>query len=357
MSFATYVTSLGGAVHLYANASNAYKDLLEHLVQTSRSTKANVVIPSYLPAKLYRASLAAGCAVRFYDIGDGCTPDVEQLRALIDDDTVAVLAIHYFGFPQALNEIAAITRARGVFLIEDCALTLGATHEGRALGTIGDAALFSVRKMFLYPEGGFLRVGERAAAFQPRYQRRVFSAFSVNQYLKQKAKYRYVRLTGGADPLGLFRVDPLGYMDLSSPQTLSVKMLSAFSEQRLRFADVAEAVRRRRRNFERVARAFPHGPSLTALHPVLPDGVTPYSFPFLVERGARDELRQDLLRAGVVAGAGWPEAPFHDGAPRTRRLAATLLELPVHQALTEMQLERSLSALARFARAGTRRSA
>lgn len=351
-SFRDHCRSLGGSTWLYANASNAYKDVLGHLVRSRGSARPNVVIPSYVPAKLYRASLAAGCAVRFYTVRGHCVPDLDELNAAVDDDTAAVLYVHYFGFPHRLEEVTALIQRRATHLIEDCALTLASTHAGTALGTFGDAAIFSLRKMFLFSEGGALRVGERLTGFRPRYERRVGSAFSLGHFLGQRAKYAYVRLTGGADPLSLVRVAPASGMDFSQPQVLEVKQLSTFSAQRLRFIDVPSVAAARRRNFELVARRFPRGRQLTPLHDELPPGITPSSFPFLVGGGRRDEVRRALLAAGTAAGAGWPEAPFlpeADLTSGTRTLSRTLLELPVHQHLTDRQIERSLQVLEQFA--------
>ncbi|MDP2341194.1 MAG: DegT/DnrJ/EryC1/StrS family aminotransferase [Deltaproteobacteria bacterium] len=352
MNFSDYVSGLRGSSHLYANASNGWKDLLVALRQRSGSARANVVVPSYLPAKLYRASLAADCAVRFYEVRGACVVDPIKVATLIDSDTIAVLVIHYFGFPGPLDDVVRLTRERETVLVEDCALALGGTHDGQALGTFGDAALFSMRKMFNFSEGGLLRLGDALidpdddddGPFAPGWVSRVSSFFSVRHFLRQRAKYAYVRLTGGADPLRLFRYDPPGYMDWDAPQSLSVKLLSRFSEQRLARQDVDAVVAARRRNYVFLAERFPEATGFEPLQRTLDDGVAPYSFPFLVDGGKRDGFRQRLLRGGVVAGAGWPESPFDHGE-RTRRLSASLLELPVHQSLTQAQLEGSLRAV------------
>jgi hypothetical protein len=217
------------------------------------------------------------------------------------------------------------------------------------LGNFGQFAIFSMRKMFLYSEGGFLRLDEEFSDFRPNYEWRVRSCFSLQKYLGQRAKYLYVRLTAGADPLHIVRPDPVGYMDWSTPrQTLHVKMLSAFTEWRLRFANVENVVERRRKNFAYVSERFPSNGIVEPVHAALPDGCTPYSFPFLVRNGKRDALRRALLEAGTLAGAGWPESPFGDQYKRTRALSDSLLEIPIHQALTRQQIDRSLRTIERW---------
>ena len=349
MRFREYLDKLGGTSFLYANASNGLKDVLAHLVRASGTPRPNVVLPSYLPAKLYRTAMAAGCAVRPYEVYGPCTFDVADVERQVDPDTIAILYVHYFGFPHRLEEIAALAERRGIPMIEDCALTLAASHRGKALGTFGDVAIFSMRKVLLYSEGGFVRVSDRYRDFRPAYEWRVRSLFSASRYLRQRMKYGYVRLTGGADPLGLFRVNPSGYLDLSRPQRLHVKAPSAFTERRLGLADLDAVVRKRRENYAYLAQRLPASPLLEPLHPTLPEGCTPYSFPILVPAGRRDRYRAELLEDGIVAGAGWPESPFDPALARTSELSGRLVELPIHQALTQRQLDRSLKSLDRLA--------
>ena len=350
MRFHDYLDRLGSSWYLYANASNAFKDFLVWLAASSNQDQPAILMPSYIPAKLYRAALAAGYAVKFYEVHGDCRFDLDEVERQLVGQTLAVFFVHYFGFTSDIEGMSALARRRGVVLIEDCALAVDARHRGRELGTYGDVALFSMRKMFLYPEGGALVVSDRFRDFRPSYERRVSSCYSFPRYLLQRAKYAYVRLTGGADPLGLVRAGPAGYMDGNTQQRLSVKMLSPFTERRLKHIDLERVVQRRRDNYRYVLERFPLSTAVEPMHRALPDGCTPYSFPVLVRRGDRDALRRALVREGTVAGVGWPESPFDPALARTRLLSQTLLELPIHQALTRKQLDRSLRCVARSVR-------
>ena len=349
MKFREYLSGLGGTSFLYANASNGLKDVLASLARSSGRPSPHVILPTYIPAKIYRASLSAGCAVRFYEVRGNCTFDPMEVESLLDESTVAILYIHYFGFPHQLESMRELSARRNIPLIEDCALTISARHEGKELGTYGDIAVFSMRKMFLYPEGGFLRLSDRFREFRPTYAWRVRNCFSVTRYLKQKVKYIYIRVTGGGDPLRIFHYDPVGSIDPGEPQVLDVKMMSSFSRYRLKYVDVESVARRRRENFAYLADAFSGVLSMDPVHRKLPEGCTPYSFPLLVRDGKRDYYREQLLARGIVTGAGWPEAPFSESYPGTTILARSMLELPVHQALTRQQLLRSVRCLRELA--------
>lgn len=71
------------------------------------------------------------------------TMDPEDFRKKISPRSRAVIIQHTFGLPADLNELLAIARAHGLVVIEDCAHALGATYQGKPVGTFGDAAIFS----------------------------------------------------------------------------------------------------------------------------------------------------------------------------------------------------------------------
>jgi perosamine synthetase len=349
MTFHEYQQSLGGKSYLYANASNGFKDVLDYLRAQSSIKHPKVILPSYVPAKLFRTALAAECSVEFYEVFDKVTFDLAEVEKLIDENTLAVFHVHYFGFPHQTREMRELTRAKSVHLIEDCALTIGASDKGITLGTIGDFSIFSMRKMFLFAEGGFIRHAPEFSNFQPHYEWRVNNCFSMQKYVRQRGKYLYMRLTYGADPLGVIVPDPTGYMDWSTPkQTLHIKQMSQFSTWRLNYANIEKVAKQRRENYAYVSERFPRSANLRPIHDELQDGWVPYSFPLLVNSGRRDEIRSNLLRNGTLSGAGWPESPYVKEQARAKALSSKLLEVPIHQALTRHQIDRSLAILEKY---------
>ena len=68
---------------------------------------------------------------------------VEAAAAAITPRTKAIIAVHYAGVAYDVAALAALARRHGVLLIEDAAQALGATWQGRELGSFGDFGLFS----------------------------------------------------------------------------------------------------------------------------------------------------------------------------------------------------------------------
>jgi perosamine synthetase len=84
------------------------------------------------------------------------------VAAAITPKTVGVIAVHLYGFPCPMPEISALCRERGLWLIEDCAESIGASIRGRPTGGFGDAAAFSFygNKTISTGEGGMLAVSD-----------------------------------------------------------------------------------------------------------------------------------------------------------------------------------------------------
>jgi len=94
------------------------------------------------------------------------TIDPAQVEAAVTPRTKAILAVHLYGNPAALDALAGIARARDLFLIEDAAEALGATWRGRAVGSLGDIGCFSLfgNKVITTGEGGMVVARSAAVA-------------------------------------------------------------------------------------------------------------------------------------------------------------------------------------------------
>ncbi len=70
----------------------------------------------------------------------------------------AVIAVHLYGQSADIEKIAGICREHEIFLIEDAAESLGATYNGRKLGTFGDIGIlsFNGNKIMTTSGGGML---------------------------------------------------------------------------------------------------------------------------------------------------------------------------------------------------------
>src|SRR2546428_396856 len=64
--------------------------------------------------------------------------DPERVGRALNRRTRAVIPVHIGGLPCAMDAIGALSRRRGVPIIEDAAHALGASVAGRRIGSISD---------------------------------------------------------------------------------------------------------------------------------------------------------------------------------------------------------------------------
>lgn len=84
--------------------------------------------------------------------------DVAAVRAALTPRTRAVIAVHLYGQPAEMEQLASLLSARGVALVEDAAQAHGATLNGRRAGSLGLAAAFS-----FYPTKNLGALGDGGA--------------------------------------------------------------------------------------------------------------------------------------------------------------------------------------------------
>lgn len=101
------------------------------------------------------------------------TMDADELVAVLDDPPPglppirAIIPVHIYGQPCAMDPMLAAAKRRGVAVIEDCSQAHGATLDGRVVGTMGDVACFSLyptKNLGALGDGGVLATPDAALA-------------------------------------------------------------------------------------------------------------------------------------------------------------------------------------------------
>jgi len=125
-------------------------------------TGDEVIVPAYtFPATANAVELCGARAVLVDVDPDSFLVDPASVAAALTPRTRAVMAVHLFGRPvewEALRDVVP----EEVFLIEDAAGALGASHRGRPCGALGALACFSFhpRKIVTTGEGGAITTDE-----------------------------------------------------------------------------------------------------------------------------------------------------------------------------------------------------
>lgn len=114
----------------------------------------DVILPAISFIGAAHAIRSVGARVVVCDVDSASlNPTVEHIERTVTPDTKAVAILHYGGQPGAVDEIAKFARARSLLLIEDAACSLGSFREGRACGTFGDVGVWSFDSMKIVTTG------------------------------------------------------------------------------------------------------------------------------------------------------------------------------------------------------------
>ena len=65
--------------------------------------------------------------------------DVKKIKKKISKKTKAIAVVHFLGVPADMIKIKKIAKKHNLFILEDCALSLGAKIRGKHTGLFGDA--------------------------------------------------------------------------------------------------------------------------------------------------------------------------------------------------------------------------
>jgi pyridoxal phosphate-dependent aminotransferase EpsN len=106
--------------------------------------------------------------------GSMSAPALERALRVLQDArrrVSAIVVVHLFGQPANMDAILDIAQAFGVPVVEDAAQALGATHHGRAVGTLGSLGVYSFagNKIITTSTGGALVSQDAALVERARW--------------------------------------------------------------------------------------------------------------------------------------------------------------------------------------------
>jgi dTDP-4-amino-4,6-dideoxygalactose transaminase len=310
--------------------------------------RVTVLLPDYNSGNEVLALNAAGADLRYYHVRRDGYVDMSEVERLCTRHHVDVLyVIHYLGWPQPIREFADLAERLGIWLVEDCALSLLSDAQNEALGTFGHWSIFCLYKTLPVPNGACLvenaqhlcgldhvrlkhaglpsTLGTTTELLVRHIRSRSESVGAALQSMKRAAGR-----AAGAMEVARASVGDIGF-DLDQVD-LAMSAVSARLLKRLDF----DAIRARRiANYDRLAAVLDG--SVTPLFARRHHGVCPLMFPILVndKRAAAELLRSSGIDALEFwnHGAGSPE---NEGAAFLRR---HVLGLPIHQDLTPRHVD------------------
>lgn len=138
----SYATLIGsGSCVAFASARMGFFATMKVL---EISSDDEVILLGATCSVMVNAILKVGAIPVFSDIDPNTFgSSLQSIKQCTSDKTKVIVVQHSFGIPCDIEPIIEFARLRNIFIIEDCALSLGSKINGKTLGNFGDAAIFS----------------------------------------------------------------------------------------------------------------------------------------------------------------------------------------------------------------------
>ncbi|MDO8392674.1 MAG: dTDP-4-amino-4,6-dideoxygalactose transaminase [Actinomycetota bacterium] len=300
-----------------------------------------VIVPSFTFVSTASAFMLHGGTPVFVDVRDDTLNiDPDLVEQAITPRTRAICIVHYAGVAATPDRFREIADRHGLMLIEDNAHGLLGTHAGRLLGTFGHLSTLSFHetKNITCGEGGALHVND-------------LGLLERAEILREKGTDRSRFLRG--------QVDKYTWVDVGSSWVLSDLLAALLVGQLERFPDIQA---RRASVWQRYDAALADwAAALGVRSPHIPPQAGHTSHMYFLRLSDLDQRTRfiaHLKERGVMAVFHYQ--PLHLSAvgvrlggrsgqcPVSELAGDTLVRLPLHNALTDSDVDRVLSSVTSF---------
>jgi len=289
-----------------------------------------VIVPSFTFIATANAPLLVAAKPVFADIEAktyGLDPD--DVNRKITPKTKAIMPIHYGGCPCLIAELRQVAKEHNIILIEDAAESLGATVDGKKVGSFGAAAILSFcsNKVVTTGEGGAV-VTDSADTYE---------------------KLKLIRSHGRAETADYFSsTDYMDYVTLGYNFRMS-DITAALGIAQLKKID--NIIKMRRRNAEMLSNKLSRIAEIEI--PLPADNLfhiyQMYTIKVTDGQAKRDALATYLAERGIMTKVYFSpvhfthfyknELRYDCELPVTEQLSKQVLTLPMYPTLTENEIE------------------
>jgi len=291
-----------------------------------------------------------GARPMMYRVKADLSVDIDDLTDKLSPRSKALIVVHYFGFPQPMDELMSLAKRANVSVLEDCAHSMFSRYRGRPVGSIGDFAIASAMKTFPVIDGGYLT----ARGFDLPETSSGGLGFEMKALIDTiETANRHSRL-GVLAPIVALKNTLRAMTQRRGDDWRSAVSFPASSEGALEFdarwidvrmsmvsrvlsalAARERIVEARRRNYRRFDHSLANRRGARCVFDALWDDVVPYAYPLVVEDEARAFA---ALKTAGVPMFRWEQADVATCAT-SARYARHLFQFPCHQELTSDELD------------------
>lgn len=333
-----FARHLGTGRELVRTASCCTEGLFQSMTLLGIGPGDEVVLPTIGFVGAANAIAASGARLVF---GDVDKRTLNATAALLDEKitprTKAVMILHYGGVSCEMEAIGELVRRKGIALIEDSACSVASRYRGKACGTFGDLAAWSFDAMKILVTGDGGMVWCRSPELAQRAEEQL--------YLGLLSKSGF---SGGVDKKWWqFEISCFGRRAIMNDVACAIGL-----EQ---LKKLPRFIARRKEVHERYNRGFASVGWLQTPPEAAPGDESSYYFYWIqTPARVRDPLAIHLREKGIYSTFRYYPLHWvrHYGAdvrlPGAEEAAETTLCLPLHQSLSDVDVDRVIEAVTQF---------
>jgi dTDP-4-amino-4,6-dideoxygalactose transaminase len=342
-------------VYFVNSGISAFYIVLETLKK--KSLRREVILPAYTAASLVVAVRKAGLEPVLCDIAlEDFNMDVNAVGELITSNTLCIVCVHMFGIPINNMQKLKDTLPDDVFLIEDCAQSMGSKINDRQMGSFGDVSIFSFNRGKNLPTYGGGIIVSNSDDLSGKIEKSI-NALSVPGIGCELSLFiKFIALSVAFRPLfysllclltNRFREDtvPVDFeiMNYTPVQArLGISLLKQFNA----------SCARRYENGMMITNALKDTEGV--LLSLIPDISQPAfnRFPIVVKNVSRKKRIEEALNLAGIENSRMYIKPLHhifdlgygkDDFPNALYFAGHLLAIPVHPLLTDADVDKIIT--------------
>ena len=269
--------------------------------------------------------VATGAKPILVDVCDDLNIDPKSIIKAITSNTKAIIPVHLAGRSAPMTEIMSIADKFGILVIEDAAQAIGASYRNKKIGSIGNAAGFSLhplKNLGVYGDGGFVTTNDDSLADKLKLLR--------NHGLLNRDNCVVWGYNSRLDTMqAAFALVKLKYLD----------------KWNIRNREIAERYRNKLKNYVNV--------------PLDQEWEYNVYHNFIITTSERDNLQKHLQNAGIGTAIHYP-IPIHlqlvanslglskGSFPKVEKLAEQMLSLPIYPELSNIEVDNISEVLISF---------
>lgn len=335
-----YAAHLGSSKDLVLTTNCCSEGLFSSMYLLDIQPGDEVIVPTISFIGAGNAVCAHGAKLVLCDVDPRTlNARAEDIEKVITPRTKAIILLHYGGIPCDMDEIMTLAKKHNLKVIEDAAAGVCSRYKGKAIGTIGDMGMWSFDAMKILVCGDGAMLHFNTPELRKKADRWLYFGLETKSGYENSVAQKWWE----------FDISSFGHRAIMNDITASMaleqlKKLPMYMEKR---GQVHKFYDDNLKHFDWIV-----------LPPKLPEYVeTSYYFYHIqIKNGMRDKLAKFLREKGVYTTYRYyplhrvPGYGVHGSFPNADYAADHTLNLPIHQSLTNQDLEYILEQIKEFDR-------